>query len=73
VPNGKVPKIEGVEAPTVAKAPDRERDPDVASVEEAIAETEAGLYVPAEDVDAWMDSWGTPDELPMPQPKRRPT
>lgn len=71
--NGKAPKIERVELPTAPKTPGHERDPDVASVDEAIAETEAGLYVPSDDVDAWIDSWGTSKELPLPRPKRHST
>jgi predicted transcriptional regulator len=28
------------------------------------------LGVPWEDVKAWMESWGTPNELPTPQPRK---
>lgn len=45
-------------------------DPQVAGVAEAIAELEAGLSVPLKDVEAWIDSWDTPNELPMPRPRR---
>jgi predicted transcriptional regulator len=35
--------------------------------EAAIAEVEAGVPgIPHEKVKAWMESWGTPDELPFP-------
>jgi len=38
----------------------------------AIAEADvaAGRLVPHEKVVKWLESWGTPDELPCPIPKR---
>lgn len=69
--SGEFPKVGRVGVP-IARARDDE-DPEVAGVEEAIAEVDAGFYVPSEEVDAWIDSWGTPNEIPMPQPRRRPT
>ena len=35
---------------------------------EAVAEADKGVFVSWEKVDAWMKSWGTDDELPMPEP-----
>jgi len=29
-----------------------------------------GIGVPWEEVSAWMKSWGTPNELPMPKPRK---
>jgi predicted transcriptional regulator len=29
-----------------------------------------GEAVPAADVKAWVESWGTPDELPSPTPRK---
>jgi predicted transcriptional regulator len=29
-----------------------------------------GLAVPGGEVDAWIDSWGTANELPRPQPRK---
>jgi predicted transcriptional regulator len=39
-------------------------------IAEARAELDAGLYVDADEVDAWIDSIGTDHELPPP-PNRR--
>lgn len=36
-------------------------------IREALASAERGEGVPHEDVVAWVDSWGTDDELPMPK------
>jgi predicted transcriptional regulator len=33
---------------------------------EGIADAEAGRVVPHDDVKAWLESWGTENELPMP-------
>lgn len=38
------------------------------AIEEGLREADAGLLVPHEEVEAWLQSWGTPDELPMPRP-----
>ena len=35
---------------------------------EAMAEAENGVFVSEEAVDAWVESWGTDHELPMPEP-----
>ena len=36
----------------------------------AEADIEAGRVVPHEEVVKWLKSWGTPNVLPCPQPKR---
>ena len=41
-------------------------------IAEADAEIEAGLYVNADEIDAWIDSIGTHHELPPPPTRRRP-
>jgi predicted transcriptional regulator len=40
-------------------------------IAEADAEIEAGLYVDADEVDAWIDSIGTDHELPPPPTRHR--
>lgn len=35
---------------------------------QAIAEADRGIFVSSEAVDRWMESWGTENELPMPEP-----
>ena len=40
-------------------------------IAEAEAEIEAGLYVDADEIDAWIDSIGTDHELPPPPTRRR--
>jgi RHH-type transcriptional regulator, rel operon repressor / antitoxin RelB len=43
----------------------------VAHIKQAFEEDESGAPgVPHEEVVAWMESWGTDHELPMPKPKR---
>jgi predicted transcriptional regulator len=37
-----------------------------AAIEEGIRDADAGRLIPHADVVAWVRSWGTPDELPMP-------
>lgn len=41
----------------------------LAAIDEGIAAADAGNLVDHEDVVAWVRSWGTPDELPMPTSK----
>ncbi len=40
-------------------------------IAEARAELAAGLYVDADDIDAWIDSIGTDHELPPPPTRHR--
>jgi predicted transcriptional regulator len=37
----------------------------------ADAEVEAGQFVPHAKVVEWLKSWGTPNELPCPEPETR--
>ncbi len=39
----------------------------LAAVEEGIADIEAGRWVPLDEVRRWVLSWGTDEELPMPE------
>jgi predicted transcriptional regulator len=41
------------------------------AIAEAEADVEAGRIVPNEDVVKWLESWGKPNELPCPIPKKR--
>jgi predicted transcriptional regulator len=41
------------------------------AVDEAEADVEAGRVVLHKDVVNWLESWGTPDELPRPVPRKR--
>lgn len=44
---------------------------ELAELEARVAEWERDRQgVPAEEVFQWMKSWGTPDELPPPRPRR---
>jgi hypothetical protein len=36
----------------------------------ARAQLDAGLEIPFEDIEAWVASWDTDNELPPPQPRR---
>lgn len=36
------------------------------AIAEARAQVAAGQTIPAADVARWLDTWGTPDELPAP-------
>jgi len=38
---------------------------------EAMAAYRAGRFVPHAKIARWLDSWGTPDELPCPKPEPR--
>jgi predicted transcriptional regulator len=38
---------------------------------QALAAYRDGRVVPHAKVARWLDSWGTPDELPCPEPERR--
>jgi predicted transcriptional regulator len=39
----------------------------LAAIDEGIRQADAGQLIPHEDVEAWVRSWGQPDELPMPK------
>ena len=38
------------------------------TLDEAFAEADKGVFVSGEAVDAWIASWDTENELPMPEP-----
>jgi hypothetical protein len=44
----------------------------MAAIEHGLRDAEAGRLVAHADVVAWVESWGSADELPMPEPNRRP-
>jgi len=46
----------------------RDREHELALIDEAIASLAEGKAHSAESIFAWMDSWGTADELPPPEP-----
>lgn len=43
------------------------RDEEMQDLRQAIAEADKGIFVSSEAVDRWMESWGTDNELPMPE------
>jgi predicted transcriptional regulator len=49
---------------------DIDTDAEARAIEEAEADVAAGRLVPHEEVVKWLRSWGTPEELPCPIPKR---
>ncbi len=38
--------------------------------QEAAAETDAGFGIPLAEISRWVDSWDTPDEVPMPKARK---
>ena len=40
------------------------------AVQEAIDSLEQEGGIPLEEIEAWIESWGTPGELPPPQPRK---
>jgi predicted transcriptional regulator len=49
-----------------------EREAFLAAVDRGLADQKAGRVVPHEDVVAWIKSWNTDRELPMPKPRSPP-
>ena len=43
-----------------------------AEIDAAVAEAEAGVFVSAEAIHAWMETWETEREAPPPEPDTRP-
>ena len=39
-----------------------------ATIDAALAEADKGAFISEETMMAWVDSWGTDDERPMPEP-----
>ena len=53
--------------PKSRRTPEPEVDAEeMAAIEEGLAELDAGQRIPLEDVKAWVASWGTAEERPMP-------
>ena len=48
-----------------------DQEAEAEAIAEAEADVAAGRVVPHEDVVEWLKSWGTPDELPCPVPRKR--
>jgi predicted transcriptional regulator len=46
-------------------------DADAETDVSADAEIEAGRFIPHDKVVEWLKSWGTPNELPCPEPEPR--
>jgi predicted transcriptional regulator len=44
----------------------------IAAIEEGIAAAERGELIPHEEVQAWVESWGSEHELPCPSARRWP-
>jgi predicted transcriptional regulator len=38
------------------------------AISRAIEEADAGVFISAEAIDRWVESWGTENELPFPEP-----
>jgi predicted transcriptional regulator len=45
-----------------------DKEAEAQAIAEAEADVKAGRVVPHEDVVKWLESWGTPDDLPCPVP-----
>ncbi|MCP4320223.1 MAG: ribbon-helix-helix protein, CopG family [Hyphomicrobiales bacterium] len=41
----------------------------IKGIEQAIEQADRGELIPHDEVKAWVESWGTYNELPMPKPK----
>ena len=64
---------DGADAPPSEAEADRQARIawEAAGIAAAKASLAAGLYVDADDIDAWIDSIGTDHELPPPSTRRR--
>jgi predicted transcriptional regulator len=51
--------------PSIFDAPDEEAD--ARREAEALADLQAGRVIPNDEVCAWLETWGTPDEKPAPK------
>lgn len=43
----------------------------IEAIKKGIAAADAGLLVPHAEVEAWVESWGTSNELPQPKPRAK--
>jgi predicted transcriptional regulator len=48
-----------------------ERDAFLAAIDRGLADMKAGRVVPHAQVKAWVNSWGTEAELPLPKARKR--
>lgn len=48
-----------------------DEDAETAADAEGMADIAAGRVFPHEEVAAWLDTWGTPDEQPAPEKRRK--
>ena len=46
----------------------RAKDAKRAAISKAIEEADAGVFISAEAIDLWVESWGTENETPFPEP-----
>jgi predicted transcriptional regulator len=51
--------------PSIFDLPDEEAD--ARREAEALADLDAGRVIPNDEVCAWLETWGTPDEKPAPK------
>ncbi|WP_448206862.1 hypothetical protein [Azospirillum sp. sgz302134] len=56
---------------TVGYPKPRPTDEDLDAIEEGIEQADAGQLIPFDRIKAWVASWNTPDERPMPVHERR--
>lgn len=68
-----MPKVDAMSPSLPRKVQPIPEDSLEQAVRAGLAELDAGLRIPLEDVEAWVASWGREHELPMPQAKRGPT
>lgn len=53
-------------------SPTQQPTTQVAHIKEALEEAKSGSAgIPHEEIERWMDSWDTEQELPRPEPKHR--
>jgi predicted transcriptional regulator len=50
---------------------DSSRAEKLRAIREARESIEREGTIPFEEIEAWVDSWDTPNELPQPQPRKR--
>jgi predicted transcriptional regulator len=43
----------------------------IAHIKEGIEQLDRGEFIPHEEVDAWLESWGTSNELPPPRTRTK--
>ncbi len=49
------------------------RDTKRLAIEEAVKEADKGVFISSQTMNNWMDSWGSEEELPAPEPDIFPT